>query len=101
MRICIVGGIFDKDAVYRDEVSNTPETTLAGGLEERGHEVSRRGHRSPGDLSEFEVVHVHHLGRGAVLAAAHPPPARLVFTNHWMRDESVPRWAARRFVMAR
>lgn len=82
MRVCVVGGIFDKDASYREIVPTTPETTLAAGLAQRGHDVEVRGHWFGGTFDRFDVVHVHHLSRGAVAAAADPGSARFVYTNH-------------------
>ena len=40
MRICIVGGIFDKPADYRVQHSISPETVLADGLRQRGWQVT-------------------------------------------------------------
>lgn len=81
MRICIVGGIFDKPAGYRDQHSISPETILGDGLRQRGWQVASSGHSSPLPPGDFDLVHVHHFGRGALrLAAATGPP--FVLTTH-------------------
>lgn len=82
MRVCIVGGIFDKPADYQAKHSLAPETLLAKGLEERGHQVERAGHSTFRSSNEYEIVHVHHLGKGAVRAAVAPTASRFVFTTH-------------------
>lgn len=82
MRICIIGGIFDKPADYRAQHSISPETVLADGLRQRGWEVVVRGHESSLPLPDVDLVHVHHFGRAALRLAAsvHRPP--LVLTTH-------------------
>jgi glycosyltransferase involved in cell wall biosynthesis len=82
MRICIVGGIFDKPADYRDRHSISPETVLADGLRQRGWQVTPSGHSSPLPAQDFDIVHVHHFGRAALrlaTAAGRPP---FVLTTH-------------------
>jgi glycosyltransferase involved in cell wall biosynthesis len=82
MRICIIGGIFDQPAAYRSKHSISPETVLAGGLRERGWEVTVCGHHEPLPASNFDLVHVHHFGRAALriaLSAGRPP---FIFTTH-------------------
>lgn len=82
MRICIVGGIFDKPADYRAQHSISPETVLVHGLRQRGWTVEARGHFDRLPLTGFDIVHVHHFGRAALrmAAAAHRPP--FVLTTH-------------------
>lgn len=82
MRICIVGGIFDKPAEYRVQHSISPETVLADGLRQRGWQVALAGHSAPLPPGDFDVVHVHHFGRAALrmAAAAGRPP--FVLTTH-------------------
>src|SRR6476661_5437077 len=101
MRVCLVGGIFGKPPEYRESHSRTPETTLAAGLRARGHTVTERGHCGPYDFAGFDVVHVHHLGAGAVAAATARSAPRLAFTPHWLRHDTAARRAAMRLVMAR
>jgi glycosyltransferase involved in cell wall biosynthesis len=82
MHICIVGGIFDKSADYRDQHSISPETVLADGLRQRGWRVTLSGHSTPLPAGNFDLVHVHHFGRAALrlAAAAGRPP--FVLTTH-------------------
>lgn len=81
MKLCIVGGIFDKDAQYRAVHRETPETTLADGLRAAGVEVRTIGHAAYVPAKD-DVVHVHHLGRASVVAVASRGRERVVFTAH-------------------
>ena len=102
MRICLIGGIFGKPASYRAAVTATPETTLADGLRLRGHTVDTYGQdRAPGDLTDVDVVHAHHLARGTLHAAARRRRSRLVFTSHWFEHTSAVRRIAHRYVLSR
>lgn len=85
MHLCIVGGIFGKDRVYRQKVTNTPETNLVAGLRSQGHHVEARSHFGPYDFDEFDAVHVHHLSYASVVAAA-TANSRMVFTPHWLPE---------------
>jgi hypothetical protein len=49
MRVCLVGGIFNKSAEYQRTVNATPETNLLKELRLRGC-VSSRGHYGPFDF---------------------------------------------------
>ena len=82
MRICIVGGIFDKPAEYRERHSISPEIVLADGLRQRGWQVTLSGHfrRLPSDT--FDLVHVHHFGRAALRLAAATGRPPFVLTTH-------------------
>ena len=83
MKICIVGGIFDKPLEYREKHAFTPETILASGLSLQGFEVTTLGHCFFQPSEEFDIVHVHHLGKGALRMAAAPSPrSKFVFTSH-------------------
>jgi glycosyltransferase involved in cell wall biosynthesis len=82
MRICIIGGVFAKSVDYQRMVTITPETVLADGLRSRGHEVSTASHHATVRYQDFDVVHVHHLARGAVAAALDRSPTPLVLTTH-------------------
>jgi len=82
MRICIVGGIFDKPAAYRSKHSISPETVLARGLHQRGWEVAVCGHYEPLPAGVFDVIHVHHFGRAALRLATATRRPPLVFTTH-------------------
>jgi glycosyltransferase involved in cell wall biosynthesis len=81
MRICIVGGIFDKPAAYQSKHSISPETVLAAGLRERGVDVVVSGHHQHLPQGTFDIIHVHHFGRMALRVAAAKRPA-FVFTTH-------------------
>lgn len=82
MKVCIVGGIFDKGADYRSKHRMTPETILATGLESRGVSVTTAGHRQPPQASQFDIIHVHHLGPGALRTTMDPSSAAFVYTHH-------------------
>src|SRR5438874_2495738 len=84
MKICLVGGIYDKPSHYRENVAWTPETTLEASLSARGHDVVTMGHRDIARRSPqyFDVIHVHHLGRGAIAAASDSSQIPFVFTSH-------------------
>ena len=101
VRIGLVGGIFGKPSRYREVVTTTPETVLAAGLRERGHEVTVRGHLGPFDFGNIDLLHVHHLAYGAVAAACSHADVPFVFTSHWFRPRSWSRRLAMRYVMSR
>jgi len=82
MHICIVGGIFDKPAAYRNRHSLSPETVLAEGLRQRGWKVTCSGHAAPLPPEEFDLLHVHHFGRAALRLAATPRRPPFVLTTH-------------------
>ena len=82
MRVCIVGGIFDKPADYRARHSVSPETVLADGLGERGWQVTAAGHSARLPFGKFDLVHVHHFGRAALRLAATAGRPPFVFTTH-------------------
>ncbi|HYP13744.1 MAG TPA: glycosyltransferase family 4 protein [Bryobacteraceae bacterium] len=105
MRICVVGGIFGHRGADPEKLKITPETTLAGGLREQGHDVLTIGHYQ--DVPDgCEIVHVHHLSYGALRAACSRSRARFVFTSHdgpalCGYSKSTLRHLASKFVMAR
>lgn len=82
MRICIIGGIFDKPADYRAQHAISPETVLADGLRQRGWQVTLSGHSAPLPPGDFDLVHVHHFGRAAVRLAAATGRPPFVLTTH-------------------
>lgn len=82
MRICIVGGIFDKPADYRAQHSISPETVLADGLRQRGWQVTLSGHSAPLPPGNFDLVHVHHFGRAALRLATATGRPPFVLTTH-------------------
>src|SRR3954465_2118275 len=82
LRICLIGGIFGANEDYRRLVRWTPETTLATGLRDLGYEVATFSHYDDLDRGSFDIIHVHHLAWGAVVAATDSRPARFVYTAH-------------------
>ena len=105
LKICLVGGIYGKDQHYRACAQITPETTLEQGLRERGHAVATYSHYQEIGYQQFDVVHVHHLGLGALRAACSRSGTPLAFTLHDPRvmqgSLSPVRERALRFVVAR
>ncbi len=82
VRVCIVGGIFDRSEEYRNKHSLTPETVLVAGLRERGVAVDTCGHRHFNPTNAYDVVHVHHLGKGALRMATAVTRSLFVYTSH-------------------
>lgn len=82
MNIALIGGIYGQSKEYRDQFRMTPETTLEAGLRAAGHDVDAYGHDAAVPYGNYEIVHVHHLGRGALRAAVDPSGAGLVFSVH-------------------
>ena len=82
LRLCIVGGIFDKPDAYRARHALTPETILVQGLRDRGYEVDAVGHNQLAACGRYDLVHVHHFGRAALMMAARNTRAPFVFTGH-------------------
>lgn len=82
MKICIVGGIFDKSPEYRAAHSISPETVLVRGLAEWGIDVTGVGHAKASEAPEADVVHMHHFGRAALSMAARKGSFKYVFTSH-------------------
>jgi glycosyltransferase involved in cell wall biosynthesis len=80
--ICLIGGIYGKGNEYRSTVTITPETVLESGLKARNHRVVALGHRATLDLRDVDIVHVHHLGMGAINAASDTSSLRFVYTSH-------------------
>ena len=106
LRVCVVGGIYDRSAEYRSKRPYTPETILRGALPSRGMEVTEQGHRGFRASEEHDIVHVHHLGKAALVMASAPPGLRFVFTSHDPRlmngyQVSWRRLASFRFVVRR
>jgi len=81
VKLCVIGGIFDKPADYRSKHPLTPETQLVAGLERSGVSVTAAGHFSVISPADYDIVHVHHLSWGALRMAA-APSARFVLTPH-------------------
>src|SRR5262249_5066191 len=82
MRICLVGGIFGRDENLRAKQALTPETILLDGFRRAGVQVQAIGHAHFQPSDEFDVVHVHHLGRAALTMAASNSGACVAFPGH-------------------
>ena len=81
MRICLVGGIFDRPEAIRSKQLVTPETVLLDGFRRAGVDVHAVGHAGFQPSDEYDIVHVHHFGRAALKMASSQGGAR-VFTGH-------------------
>lgn len=85
MRVLIGGGVFrlsQRELVLRQP---SPEVVLAGGLRRAGVEVETcalEDLRTIANSRQFDVVHVHHWSKAAVVAAISPLAAPMVFTAH-------------------
>lgn len=105
LKICLVGGIYGKDAAYRARTEMTPETTLERGLRDLGHSVVGCSPVAQIREEDFDLIHVHHLGWGALAAALRRSRIPLVFTLHDIRvtQKSLSRCrrAALHFVLSR
>lgn len=105
LKICLVGGIYGKDLTYRANAQITPETTLEHGLRELGHSVVTSSPFSQLHEEDFDLIHVHHLGWGALGTALRSSPTPFVFTLHDTRaianSLSRGRRAALRLVLSR
>src|SRR6266545_5528907 len=82
MRICLVGGIFDRPDAVRSRQLVTPETVLLDGLRKAGVDVHAVGHAGFQPSDDYDIVHVHHFGRAALKMASSRCRARAVFTGH-------------------
>lgn len=100
LRVVVVGGIYGLPDSVRRERSMTPETVLERGLRERGVTVLTASHGWSTQRWDADVVHVHHLGKGAVsqLMPRNPP---LVFTRHDVADLKLSRQVALKAVLLR
>ena len=82
MKICLVGGIFDRPESVRSKQLVTPETVLLDGFRKAGVEVHAVGHAGFQPSDDYDIVHVHHFGRAALKMASSRCRARGVFTGH-------------------
>jgi len=106
MRICLIGGIYEKGGGRKDYLAITPETNLESGLRSAGHEVTALSHYDDADFGRFDVVHVHHLSWGATRLASDPSQVPFVFTAHEATrmcgfHQPFPRRHAMRYVLSR
>jgi glycosyltransferase involved in cell wall biosynthesis len=85
MRICLVGGIFDRPEAVRSKHVLTPETVLLDGYQKAGAhnvDVVAVGHAGFQPSDEYDIVHVHHFGKAALKMASSTSRSRFVFTGH-------------------
>lgn len=82
MKICLVGGIFDRPESVRSKQLVTPETVLLDGFRNAGMEVHAVGHAGFHPSDDYDIIHVHHFGRAALKMASSNCRARVVFTGH-------------------
>src|SRR6476659_1632898 len=82
MNVCVVGGIFGREAEYRNKHRFAPEVVLAEGLKERGVRVETQSHQAFRPSDRWDLIHVHHLAEGAIRAASSEGSVPLVFTSH-------------------
>jgi glycosyltransferase involved in cell wall biosynthesis len=82
MKICLVGGIFDRPEADRSKRRVTPETVLLDGFRKAGVEVHAVGHAGFQPSDDYDIIHVHHFGRAALKMASSRCRARGVFTGH-------------------
>jgi glycosyltransferase involved in cell wall biosynthesis len=82
MKICLVGGIFDRPEGVRSRQLVTPETVLLDGFRKAGVEVHAVGHAGFQPSDDYDIIHVHHFGRAALKMASSKCRARAVFTGH-------------------
>jgi glycosyltransferase involved in cell wall biosynthesis len=82
--------------VLRRHVWYTPETILLEGLRRLGHETAAFSHYQPVRMSDFDIIHVHHLSFGAMRAACGASRTPFVFTVHstkrkdtWIREKAL------------
>ena len=82
MKICLVGGIFDRPEAVRSKQRVTPETVLLDGFRKAGVKVHAVGHAGFQPSDHYDIIHVHHFGRAALKMASSRCRARAVFTGH-------------------
>jgi glycosyltransferase involved in cell wall biosynthesis len=82
MKICLVGGIFDRAEAVRSKHTLTPETVLLDGFQKAGVSVRAVGHAGFQPTDDYDIIHVHHQGKAALKMAASNSAAQFVFTGH-------------------
>jgi glycosyltransferase involved in cell wall biosynthesis len=87
MHILISGGIFRLTVEERAKRQPSPEILLVEGLIDRGVKVDfcpLEDYHKAIFASKYDLVHVHHLSKFAVLAAVSPLSRPMIFTEHGM-----------------
>lgn len=80
LKVCLVSAMFYP--ARKIKVDFRPEVVLATGLRGLGVEVVTCTHWDAFRPNDFDVVHVHHLGIGALRAAFTVSHVPFVYTNH-------------------
>lgn len=105
LKVLIAGGVFRLSAEERSRRQPAPEVLLAEGLRAHGVQVrtSRlEDWRRVALARDYDVVHVHHLSKAALVAALSPVDRPFVFTEHASgRPAALSHRVAQRLVMAR
>lgn len=60
----------------------TPETVLCNGLRGQGIDIITRGHSDFSPMEDYDVAHVHHLGRAAIKMASAKRSDLFIYTSH-------------------
>jgi len=82
MNVALVGGIYGKDESFRRSLQVTPEIVLEQGFRDRGHRVQTASHHARIKMRMCDVIHVHHLGYGALRAGSDSSRTPFVYTSH-------------------
>jgi glycosyltransferase involved in cell wall biosynthesis len=88
MKICLVGGIFDRPEAVRSKQLVTSETVSLDGFRKAGVEVHAVGHAGFQPSDEYDIICVHHFGMAAVEAQACGKP--VVSSDSGDLNEVVP-----------
>jgi glycosyltransferase involved in cell wall biosynthesis len=83
MRVCLVSAMFYDGRKVK--VDFRPEVLLESGLRALGIDVFPHTHWDLFNPADFDIVHVHHLGIGALRAAFTVSRVPLIYTNHDLR----------------
>ena len=65
-KICLVGGIFDREEKVRSKHVITPETVLLDGFRKADVAVDAVGHARFLPSDGYDIIHVHHFGKAAL-----------------------------------
>lgn len=85
MKLLLAGGVFRLTEEQRRTQQPTPETTLATGLSKAGVAVDTCALEERLRIftaRRYDVIHVHHASKAAVLATLRPSSTPIVFTPH-------------------
>ncbi|MEO8099668.1 MAG: glycosyltransferase family 4 protein [Acidobacteriota bacterium] len=100
LKICLIGGMYEKGGHRKSVLKFAPETTLEEGFRSAGHDVTTLSHYDADDFGRHDVVHVHHLSYGAIRMASDLSNTPFLFTAHdASRMNGVPTSFAREWAM--